>query len=385
MDGTEERNPVELFVEHATKRLARMAIVLDELRQDGSDQERLGELKSQFHNLAGTGGAFGFHEVSRNAHSGEKLCAEIMRSGRLCGDADQNALRGIVDKVNSSLTNEKTLALDSVLALLGSTEEVPSLKVVVMEWFDETRKKWTQDVRNAGWPARGVSTQDEFFREFLYAPDAVIASADELSRDGFQFLKKLRLLEGGDQTVVLLVGTLTHFTDKVGAIRMGANAYFEHQTDFAVVLERLQELMQKRQPRHSNILVVDDDPEQVRFLRTVLQLAGYQVHSCKDPRLFEHELAAAKPDLIILDLMLPTIQGADLARYIRQHETYRAVPIIILSATKSADMRAEATLAGGDYSLQKPVTPEVLLHTVSGALETARRRSTMTAIEVVVK
>jgi len=385
MEATAERNPVEMFVEHAEKRLARMEIVLDELRQDARDQACLGALKSQFHNLAGTGGAYSFFEVSRHAQEGETLCNQILRREGPVADVEQKTLRGLVAQLRSSLSTEKTVALEAMTALFGSTVEVPGLKVVVLEWFDETRKQWTQEVRNAGWPARGVSTQEEFFREFKHGPDAVIASADELAREGFQFLSRLRTLDGGDQTVVILIGTLTHFTDKVDAIRMGADAYFEHKTEFAVVIDRLQELLQKRQPKSGSILVVDDDAEQVAFLRAVLQLAGYQVHSCKDPRLFEQELLLAKPDLIILDLMLPSIQGADLARYIRQHETYRSVPIIILSAVKNANLRAEAALAGGDVQLQKPVTAEVLLHTVNGAIATARRRGTVTAIEVVVK
>jgi DNA-binding response OmpR family regulator len=385
MEVSGERNPVEMFVEHAEKRLSRMEVVLDELRQDPRDQTCLSELKSQFHNLAGTGGAYSFFEVSRHAQEGEALCNHILRRGGPCADSEGKTLRALVAQLRSSLSSEKTVALEAMLALFGSTVEVPSLKVVILEWFDETRKQWVQEVRNAGWPARGASTQEEFFREFKYAPDAVIASADELSRDGFQFLSRLRALDGGSQTVILLIGTLSQFADKVDALRMGADAYFEHQTEFSVVLERLQELLQKRQPRSGSILVVDDDTEQVAFLRAVLQLAGYQVHSCKDPRLFEQELTVARPDLIILDLMLPTIHGADLARYIRQHEIYRSVPIIVLSAVKSADLRAEATFCGGDVQLQKPVTAEVLLHTVSGALANARRRGTVTAIEVIVK
>jgi DNA-binding response OmpR family regulator len=242
-----------------------------------------------------------------------------------------------------------------------------------------------QEVRSAGWPARGVSTQNEFFAEFENAPDALIASADELSRDGFQFLKKLRLLPGGEHTVVLLIGTLSNFGDKVTAIRLGANAYFEHQTDHQVVLDRLQELLQKRTPRGGSILIVDDDAEQVTFLRAVLQPAGYQVHSCKDPRLFEQELALAKPDIIILDLVMPKIQGTDLMRYIRQREGYRSVPVIILSGVTDDDLRAEASMAGSDVQLQKPVSAEVLLQTVAGCLEIASRRETVTAFDVVIK
>ena len=385
MEASEQRNPLEQFVENAHKRLERIDVVLAELRQDGNDQERVGELKSLFHNLAGTGGAYGFYDVSRQSRKGEVLCTDLMRAGRMFDENDQTTLRELVERLKRSLQSEQTVAMEAMAELMGTTTEVPSLSVAVLEWSDEPRNRWVNEVRNAGWPAKGVSTQNEFFAEFQNAPDAVIASADELSRDGFQFLKKLHLLPGGKNTVVILIGTLSNFADKVAAIRLGAHAYFEHQTEHQVVLDRLQELLQKRTPRAASVLIVDDDPEQVTFLRAVLQPAGYQVHSCKDPRLFEQELALAKPDLILLDLLMPKIQGTDLMRYIRQSEDYRSVPVIILSGVSDPDLRAEATMAGGDLQLQKPVSAEVLLRSVAGCLENASRRATVNAIEVVIK
>lgn len=385
MEGSDQRNPLEQFVENAHKRLQRIDVVLAELRQDGNAREQLGELASLFHNLAGTGGSYGFFEVSNHSRKGEALCNEILRHNRPATAQDLSTLRSLIEKINASLQNERAVALEALLERQGSTTEHPALSVVVLEWSDETREKWTSEVRKSGLPARGVSATDEFFASFQQAPDALIASADELSRTGFLFLKQLRMLPRGDKTVVILVGTLTDFHDKVSAIRQGADAYFEHKTDFSVVIDRLQELLQKRQPQGASILIVDDDPEQVTFLRAVLQPAGYHVHSCKDPRLFDQELALAKPELIIVDLMMPKITGTDLLRYVRQDETYRGVPIIVLSAVTNAAARSEASRAGGDVQLQKPVTAEVLLNTVAGCLESARRRGTVTAIEVLIK
>jgi len=93
-------------------------------------------------------------------------------------------------------------------------------------------------------------------------------------------------------------------------------------------------------------------------------------------------VALAKPDLIILDILMPTILGTDLARYVRQDETYRTVPIIILTGLANDQARVEAALAGGDLHLQKPVNATVLLNAVAGCLISARRRGTVTPIEV---
>ena len=234
----------------------------------------------------------------------------------------------------------------------------------------------------AGLPARGVSTE----QELLSSPhpiDAVILDAGPVARNGFQLIKRLRSRVGGDQTAILLTGALPSFGDKVDAIRHGADAYFEQTADFSAVETRLQELIERRRRRSGNILIVDDDPDQVTWMRAILAGAGYQVYSCKDPRFFEQELALAKPDLILLDILMPNILGTDLARYIRQDEVYRAVPIIILTSVTNDQVRVDAALAGGDLHLQKPAPARVLLTAVAGCLESARRRGTVTPIEVV--
>ena len=99
-------------------------------------------------------------------------------------------------------------------------------------------------------------------------------------------------------------------------------------------------------------------------------------------RYFAEEAALAKPDLIILDILMPAIMGTDLLRYIRQDAAYRTTPTIVLSGVLDDKLRASAALAGGDLHLQKPVTAEVLLSAVAGCLLNARRRESVTVIEV---
>ncbi|HRI53050.1 MAG TPA: hypothetical protein PLW65_23005 [Pseudomonadota bacterium] len=64
MEKTEQQSLLEQYTARVQQRLKRVAELLLELRQDGGDGERLGELTSMFHNLAGSGGAYGFYELS---------------------------------------------------------------------------------------------------------------------------------------------------------------------------------------------------------------------------------------------------------------------------------------------------------------------------------
>jgi diguanylate cyclase (GGDEF)-like protein len=119
------------------------------------------------------------------------------------------------------------------------------------------------------------------------------------------------------------------------------------------------------------ILAVDDDPEFAAFVAAVLTSGGYECHVCNHPREFEAEIAEIKPDLILLDVVLPGTTGYELARRIRQEERYATVPILFLTGQGEIEARIEAMRAGGDEHLVKPVLPNLLLSAVAARLERA--------------
>ena len=382
MSLMELQNLIEPFLERVRQRLKHIEVLLAELRQDPTDTERLGELLTMFHTLAGTGGTYGFYELSRHSRKGEWMCESILRDKLPIAPTQLGELRALVEQLGVCLVKEKTDSTATMKALEAMTTQVRTLEVVVLEWFDEARENLIAQVHAAGLPARGLSTEEELLA-IDGIIDAVITDAGLVARNGFRLLKILRARPEGERTAIILTGALPSFSDKVEAVRHGADAYIENGSDYAVIMTRLQELIERGKQRSGNILIVDDDQDQVIWMRAVLEGVGYQVYSCKDPRFFEQEAALSKPDLILLDIRMPTILGTDLARYIRQDETYREVPIIILTALASDQVRVLATLAGADMQLHKPVTAEVLLGAVHGCLESVRRRRTVSAIEVI--
>jgi DNA-binding response OmpR family regulator len=118
------------------------------------------------------------------------------------------------------------------------------------------------------------------------------------------------------------------------------------------------------------ILVVDDQPKIVKLVRTYLEGAGYQVFTAYDGQeglaLFRHE----HPDLIVLDLMLPEIDGLDVARTIRRRSE---VPIIMLTArAEEADRLIGLELGADDYVV-KPFSPRELVARVRAVLRRVTR------------
>jgi two-component system KDP operon response regulator KdpE len=108
----------------------------------------------------------------------------------------------------------------------------------------------------------------------------------------------------------------------------------------------------------SRVLVVDDDPQLVKTMRITLQAQGYDVCTAATGRKALSEAAASRPDILVLDLGLPDIDGVDVITELRG---WSALPIIVLSGRTSGGDKVAALDAGADDYLTKPFGVEELL------------------------
>jgi CheY-like chemotaxis protein len=115
----------------------------------------------------------------------------------------------------------------------------------------------------------------------------------------------------------------------------------------------------------NSILVVDDNPLNVKLARAVLVLAGYEVRSACDATTMFAQLEAALPHLIIMDLMLPDIDGFELARQLKRDPRFADIPIIAMTASGLLQDEERARLVGCDGFLEKPFENETLVSTVA--------------------
>jgi len=116
------------------------------------------------------------------------------------------------------------------------------------------------------------------------------------------------------------------------------------------------------------ILVVDDDREIVRLLRAYLEQGGYQVLVAYDGETALHILRRERPDLVVLDLMLPDRDGWDVTRVVRGDATMRATPIIMLTARVEDQDKIVGLEIGADDYVTKPFNPREVVARVRAVL-----------------
>jgi DNA-binding response OmpR family regulator len=124
--------------------------------------------------------------------------------------------------------------------------------------------------------------------------------------------------------------------------------------------------------RNFKVLVVDDEPDIVRYLEHVLHGLGYETASAGDGAQAIEKAAADPPDLIVLDVMMPVMDGFAVCRRLRECEATRLIPVIVMTALAGIENRVKLLEHGADDVLAKPVDERELVARVQGAL--ARKR-----------
>jgi CheY-like chemotaxis protein len=114
----------------------------------------------------------------------------------------------------------------------------------------------------------------------------------------------------------------------------------------------------------NQILVVDDDPVIHRLLQHHLQRAGYQMLSATNGREAFDIASREHPGLIVMDVMMPEVNGLDALRELKKADATKDIPVIVITANSHAIVSKESGLAGGAVFMTKPFSPAQLLNEV---------------------
>jgi DNA-binding response OmpR family regulator len=124
----------------------------------------------------------------------------------------------------------------------------------------------------------------------------------------------------------------------------------------------------------SVVLVADDDPDIVALVSITLQRAGHEVETTADGEEAWEAFTRRRPDIVIVDVMMPRVDGLELTRRIRADPAGEGVPIVVVSAAVDPGARSAALAAGADLHVLKPFSPRELGDVVTGLLSRGAER-----------
>lgn len=124
-------------------------------------------------------------------------------------------------------------------------------------------------------------------------------------------------------------------------------------------------------PNKKRILLVEDETDLVEMVKLRLEANGYEVLTAYDGQEALEKARREKPDLIVLDLMLPKIDGYKVCRMLKFDEKYKNIPILMFSARAQDSDKKLGEEVGADAYVTKPFEPEILLGKIKELLKDA--------------
>ncbi|MCP4599480.1 MAG: response regulator [Proteobacteria bacterium] len=346
--------------------LKKLEDTLNQIKKDPSDNKAMQEAYRLSHSLYGTSGTLGFTEISVAA---EKIESEVKRiiSG---GIKDEN----IWISVFRALELAKTAPERSSLVETTKAQTACIASILLVDDDPETMAE-----------AEVLAHKNLINLVLTTTREEAIEAAQKKKLDGaiidinlggkdksFQLAQELRSLAGLGDLPVAIMSADSSILNRVAATHAGATQFLQKPLTAEELVEAVRYFSTVRTEISSKVLIVDDDEHFRIHISTILQSEGMDVTSLGEPEQILDVIDYVKPDILLLDVVMPKISGFDVCRLLRSTTAWKDVPILFLTAESAPEVRLECFQAGGDDYIEKPVIREELLARIGVRLERIR-------------
>ena len=182
--------------------------------------------------------------------------------------------------------------------------------------------------------------------------------------DGVDLLRDLRLSPERGSLPVILLSSEAEVKDRIRGLKTGADEYIGKPYDTKYVIAKARELMRVKAPGpggKATVLVIDDSPTFRQSLSEALAGAGYAVLTAASGDEGLAMIADRRPNAIVVDGVMPDMDGATLIRRVRLDAAFRAIPCLLLTASEEGRAQLLAFEAGADAFVRKDEDMEIIL------------------------
>ncbi|MGV2830635.1 response regulator [Myxosarcina sp. GI1(2024)] len=347
-----------IFKNVAFERLAILENLTAELVENHVSQKLLAEAKSSAHKLAGSLGSFGFPEGSKIAKQLEKLLT------------NNSMARGDIERITNSVA-----ALNLELQHQPFETKVKDafskhVSLLIIDRNPNSSRELAAQAHKSGMKAYTASNLERaraiIEHESLAAVLFKIVFPDG---DDLAFLEQLH--QQLPQLPIVIMVEDAGLLDRLEIVRKGGNSILEEPVEPSNAIAAVTELLRDAGAA-AKILIVDDDPQVLLSLEISLQPWNFQLTTLDEPQKFWRVLEQVEPDLLVLDIEMPEINGIELCQVLRSHRRWQQLPVIFLTVHQDEKTQHRAFAIGADDYIVKPVVSSVLANRIINRLRRSK-------------
>ncbi|NJL09214.1 MAG: response regulator [Calothrix sp. SM1_7_51] len=347
----------EQVAENLSQRVAVIEQANSVLLTDKLSDELWSQAKQEAHKLVGSLGMFG-------SNKGSAIAGEIEKLLEAEGKFSQAEVKRFSLLVVALRQEFQRLGCEKICE-----DEAPLL------WVVDGNREFTEELISLAtlWGMQVEITPDPLIaRKLIVAssPDAVLLdlSVNDTADNAIKLLTELTRRIPPIPVVVFT--DVDSLTDRVKIARLGGCRILKKPASSFKTLETVTQLLQNRRTSiEARVMIVDDDPQVLITLQHILTSLGIKVFPLNHPQDFLDTLEIASPDLLILDVEMPDINGIELCQVIRNDPHWNKLPILFLTAHQDAQTIQEIFTAGADDYLSKPIVEAELVTRILNRLQ----------------
>ncbi len=319
------------------------------------------------HRLVGTCATFGLPEISNAAHHLDSYLMEHKVLSQPIGgiefemiDQMLNVLTRTLGGANSSLSIDE-VHVDSI----GAFEK----HVYLIEADHSLSSLMRVYLQAAGLIVKHFDTASACFQHLTNEPPDAILIDPGIAHDGnlafdavLQITKRLT-----HEVPILFLSARSDIHSRLRALRTGCATYITKPIDYNALVKTLIQSIENSEITYK-IMIVDDEEIVATYHAEILRHAGMEVICVSHPMQSLQRAAEFKPDLVLLDMHMPEINGIELATLLRQDEQFLLLPIIFVTADTSMKLRQSIESLGVNGLLTKPVDMGALVNACERAI-----------------
>lgn len=315
--------------------------------------------RSSAHKLAGSLGSFGFPEGSRIAKQ-----IEILLDNKPIERTELEQINRLTTSLKAELQHQP------FETIFEASFKNISLLIVDRKRDTDFNQQLVAEANNNGMktyvasniPAAQTILERESIDALLYK--IVFPNGEDL-----KFLEQIR--QQHPQLPIVTIAESAQLLDRLDLVRKGGGLILQHPVDPAEAISAVAESMQNL-GLAAKVLIVDDDPQVLLSLEISLEPWGFEITTLDKSTRFWSVLQDAQPDLLVLDIDMPDINGIELCQILRSDRHWQHLPVLFLSVHQDELTQVRAFNIGADDYISKPITGSTLANRILNRLRRSR-------------
>ncbi len=365
------------YVDRLRGSIVTLNATLDQLKNPETPFRREDAIRLHLlaHSLAGSGTTFGYPHVSKSAYQTEEFLHQYLKS---------SGLDSLMNAVNTKILENLLTALCGVCVhIAGKVAPTASSATPDVQFDSELKEKRKfvlviDDDPSLSELLASLLEQQNIQASFCFnagdalqiiarqKPDLIILDIVLPGLSGHEVLARLKQDPAMMSIPIVVLSKSKEESDLLNSLRSGAIDYIPKPFRPQDLLSRIKNILAASEKK---IIIVDNDPMILHLLQTKFVYEGYHVFLAQDGQKGFDLIAKHKPDLVILDIIMPVLDGTAVIHRMRQSPKTEKIPVLIMSTRSQAEDIAEGLASGAQDYIAKPFLVDSLIDRAQKLLE----------------